>query len=93
MLGESPIDNNGTAAEFVCVAQNSAGGLTVPSAILSALPASANVTYTFSGLSVAVPGGLLTVNTTTITRATASGLDVFLTGTTSGDAKGAFAFQ
>jgi len=89
VLGQSPLDASGDGAEFVCVAQNAAGGLTVPSAILSALPPSANTTL--AGFSV--PGGILVVNATTITRQSAAGLDVFLSGTTTGDAKGAFAFQ
>ena len=89
VLGQSPLNANGDGAEFVCVAQNAAGGLTVPSAILSALPVSANVSL--DGFTV--PGGLMVVNATTITRQSASGLDVFLSGTTAGDGKGAFAFQ
>ena len=89
VLGQSPLDGNGTAAEFICVAPNSAGGLTVPAAILSALPPSVNVTEQ----GVSIPGGLLVVNATTISRATASGLDIFLVGTSSGDGKAGFAFQ
>jgi uncharacterized protein (TIGR03437 family) len=90
VLGQSPIDTaDETGAEFVCVAQNAAGGMTIPAAILSALPVSSNI----SEFGVTIPGGLLVVNATTITRATATGLDVFLVGTTTGDGKGAFTFQ
>lgn len=90
VLGQSPISSDSMlGAEFVCVAQNSAGGMTVPAAILSALPPSVNINeFGFN-----VPGGLLTVNSSTITRQSAPGLDVFLVGTTAGDAKGAFSFQ
>lgn len=90
VFGQSPIESTGnTGAEFICVGRNSDGGLTVPTAILSALPPSANTTL--AGFSV--PGGILVVNDTTITRTTAPGTDVFLVGTSTGDAKGAFAFQ
>ena len=89
VFGQSPLDANGNGAEFVCVAQNAAGGLTVPTAILSALPVSSNVSL--AGFTI--PGGVLIVNATTITRTSAPGLDIFLVGATAGDAKGAFAFQ
>ncbi len=90
VFGQSPIDTaNQTGVEFVCVGQNGAGGLTVPSAILSALPPSSNI----SEFGFTVPGGLISVNATTITRGSAPGLDVFLIGTSTGDAKGAFTFQ
>jgi uncharacterized protein (TIGR03437 family) len=90
VLGQSPIDTaNQTGAEFVCVAPNSDGGLTVPESILSALPPSSMI----SEFGFTVPGGLLTVNTTTVSRQTAPGLDVFLVGASTGDAKGAFTFQ
>jgi len=89
VLGQSPLDANGDGAEFVCVAQNAAGGLTVPSAVLSALPVSANVLLT----DMTIPGGLMVVNATTITRESATGLDVFLSGTTAGDGLFLFSFQ
>jgi hypothetical protein len=71
------------------VARTSDGTLTVPTAVLSALPVSAQVSL----LGFDIPGGVLVVNATTISRSTASGLDVFLNAATSGDAKGAFTFQ
>jgi hypothetical protein len=90
VLGQSPIDSAGdTGVEFVCVGRNSDGGVTVPAPILSALPPSSSL----SEFGTMVPGGVLSVNATTITRATAPGLDVFLAGASTGDAKAAFAFQ
>jgi hypothetical protein len=89
VLGQSPLDANGNGAEFVCVAKNSDTGLTVPASILSAIPVSSNISLQ----GVMLPGGILSVNATTINRTTAPGLDIFLTGSSSGDAKGAFAFQ
>ncbi len=90
VFGQSPIEATGmTGVEFICVGRNSDGGLTVPAPILSALPASANVTE----FGFTIPGGVLVVNATTVTRNTAPGVDVFLSGTSTGDAKGAFAFQ
>jgi uncharacterized protein (TIGR03437 family) len=89
-LGLSPIEpTNNTGVEFVCVANQADLGLTVPAAILSALPPSVSI----SEFGFTVPGGLISVNATTITRGTAPGLDVFLAGTSTGDAKGAFLFQ
>jgi uncharacterized protein (TIGR03437 family) len=90
VLGQSPLDSTGnTGAEFVCVGRNGDGGLTVPAPILSAMPPSSMITE----FGFTVPGAVISVNATTITRATASGLDVFLAGASTGDAKGAFAFQ
>ncbi len=89
VFGQSPLDPNGTGVEFGCVARNSDGGLTIPAPILSALPVSSTVTL--AGFNI--PGGVLVVNATTITRGSAPGLDVFLQATSSGDAKGAFTFQ
>jgi hypothetical protein len=92
VIGNSPIDSTAnTGAEFVCVAQNAAGGLTVPAPILSALPVSSNISAV--SLPIMFPGGELIVNASTTIRSSAPGLDVFLVGTSSGDAKFAFAFQ
>ena len=90
VLGQSPIDSTGdNGAEFVCVGRNVDGGLTIPAQVLSALPPSSMITQ----FGFTIPGGVLSVNATTITRATATGLDVFLAGASTGDAKAAFAFQ
>ncbi len=94
VIGESPlaVDASGTfqgAGEFVCVAQGSAGSLTVPAAILSALPPSANISE--SGITVG--GGLIIVNETNTTSSTVAGLDVFLAGASSGDGKIGVTFQ
>jgi uncharacterized protein (TIGR03437 family) len=90
VFGQSPIDMaNSTGVEFVCVGRQSDGGLTVPGPILSALPASSNISE--SGLTL--PGGVMVVNSATITRGSAPGLDVFLAAGNTGDAKVAFAFQ
>ena len=89
VYGQSPLDANDNGAEFMCVARNSDRALTVPKEILSALPVSATVSL----LGFTIPGGVLVVNSTSITRSTASGLDVFLNAATTGDAKGAFTFQ
>jgi uncharacterized protein (TIGR03437 family) len=91
VLGQSPISSDArTGAEFVCVVQNSAGGLTVPALILSALPVSVNVT---TAVGVNIPGGVMVVNSTTITPQSAPGLDLFLVGSSIGDGIAAFAFQ
>ena len=87
--GYSNLDTSGAGGEFVCVAPTSAGSFTVPAAVLSAMPVSANEVLD----GVTIPSGLLVVNATTTTRPTAAGLDVFLVGASVGDAKGAFAFQ
>jgi hypothetical protein len=63
--------------------------MTVPAAILSAIPPSVNI----SELGFSVPGARVIVNATTVTRTTAPGIDVFLVGTSTGDAKATFNFQ
>jgi hypothetical protein len=76
-------------ASFICVAPASAGTLTVPAAILSALPPSANISE--GGFTVG--GGYIIVNSTSFTNATVPGLDVFLAGASSGDGKIGVTFQ
>jgi len=96
VVGESPLAVDATngnfngAGQFVCVAPASAGTLTVPAAILSALPPSANISE--SGITVG--GGIIIVSSTTSTSATGvPGLDVFLAGASSGDGKIGVTFQ
>ena len=95
VIGTSPLAVDTTTqnpiggASFICVAPASAGTLTVPAAILSALPPSANISE--SGFTVG--GGFIIVNSTSATRATVPGLDVFLTGASSGDGKIGVTFQ
>jgi hypothetical protein len=95
VIGESPLSVNAAtgsfngAGEFVCVAPASAGTLTVPAAILSALPKSANISE--DGFTIG--GGFIVVNSTNTTNATVPGLDVFLAGASSGDGKIGITFQ
>jgi hypothetical protein len=95
VVGDSPLGVNVAtgnflgAGQFVCVAPASAGTLTVPAAILSALPPSANISE--SGITVG--GGVIIVSSSATTSATVPGLDVFLTGASSGDGKVGVTFQ
>ena len=94
IIGESPLSVTSSggfqgAGEFVCVAPASLGTFTVPSAVLSALPASANISE--SGISLG--GGIITLNSISETSANISGLDVFLAGASTGDGKIGVTFQ
>jgi uncharacterized protein (TIGR03437 family) len=95
VVGISPLAVDATngsftgGAEFVCVAPSSAGTLTVPAAILSALPPSANISE--DGINIG--GGFIIVSSSSTVTATVPGLDVFEAGASSGDGKIGVAFQ
>ena len=95
VIGESPLAVNATTGsfngvgEFICVAPASAGTLTIPAGVLSALPPSANISE--DGLTIG--GGVIIVNSTNTASATVPGLDVFLAGASSGDGKVGVTFQ
>jgi uncharacterized protein (TIGR03437 family) len=95
VVGESPLSVNSStgsfngAAEFVCVAPASAGTLTVPAGILSALPPSANISE--GGISIG--GGVIIVSSASVNTSNVSGLDYFAAGASSGDGKIGVTFQ
>lgn len=80
--------------EFVCVAPSSAGTLTIPAPILSALPPSGTFTEAVPLVgSISLSTGIIIVSSTATTSASAPGLDVFLVGASSGDGKFGVNFQ
>lgn len=95
VVGISPLAVDATSgsftggATFICVAPSSAGTLTVPAGILSALPPSANI----SEDGITIGGGFIIVSSSSTTTSTVSGLDVFEAGASSGDGKIGVAFQ
>ena len=96
ITGISPLAVNAStgnllgAGQFQCVAPASAGTLTIPAAILSALPPSANISE--SGITVG--GGIIIVSSqANVSPPPPSGLDVFLAGASSGDGKVGVTFQ
>jgi len=90
ITGISPLAVNAStetilgAGQFQCVAPASAGTFAVPAGILSALPPSASISASTPLGNITVPGGIIIVSSQAATSATVPGLDVFLTGASSG---------